>query len=38
VGMVCGVVRKRSNTSTAAIVHGVYNFTLIMLAVSGLGS
>ena len=38
VGMVCGVVRKRSNTSTAAIVHGVYNFTLIMLAVSGIGS
>ncbi len=38
VGMVCGVVRKRSNTSTAAIVHGVYNFTLIMLAASGIGS
>jgi membrane protease YdiL (CAAX protease family) len=32
VGLVCGVVRNYSNTSTAAIVHGVYNFTLIMLA------
>jgi uncharacterized protein len=37
VGMVCGVVRMRSNTSTAAIVHGVYNFTLVMLAAAGLG-
>lgn len=37
VGVVCGVVRRRSNTSTAAIVHGVYNFTLIMLATIGLG-
>jgi membrane protease YdiL (CAAX protease family) len=32
VGMICGVVRNRTNTSTAAIVHGVYNFSLIMLA------
>ena len=37
VGVVCGLVRKRSNTTTAAIVHGTYNFTLIMLAVAGLG-
>lgn len=37
VGMVCGVVRNRSNTTTAAIVHGVYNFTLIMLATLGIG-
>lgn len=37
VGVVCGVVRNRSNTSTAAIVHGTYNFTLIMLAVAGIG-
>jgi membrane protease YdiL (CAAX protease family) len=37
VGVVCGIVRQRSNTSTAAIVHGVYNFTLIMLASLGLG-
>ena len=32
-GMVFGVLRKRTNTSTSAIAHGVYNFTLIMLAV-----
>lgn len=37
VGVVCGIVRNRSNTSTAAIVHGVYNFTLIMLATAGIG-
>lgn len=37
VGVVCGIVRNRSNTSTAAIVHGVYNFTLIMLAAAGIG-
>lgn len=34
VGLACGVVRKYSNTSTAAIVHGVYNFTLIMMSIS----
>lgn len=33
VGVACGLVRRRTNTSTAAIVHGVYNFTLVMLAV-----
>ncbi len=32
VGMVCGAVRRRTNTSTSAIVHGTYNFTLIMLS------
>lgn len=32
VGVVCGLVRRRSNTTTAAIVHGTYNFTLLMLA------
>ncbi len=37
VGMVCGVVRQRTSTSVAAIVHGGYNFTLIMLAAVGLG-
>ncbi|NTU78745.1 MAG: CPBP family intramembrane metalloprotease [Chloroflexales bacterium] len=37
VGVVCGIVRSRSNTTTAAIVHGTYNFTLIMLAVAGIG-
>jgi membrane protease YdiL (CAAX protease family) len=37
VGMACGLVRRRTNTSTAAIVHGVYNFLLVMLAATGLG-
>lgn len=37
VGVVCGIVRNRTNTTTAAIVHGVYNFTLIMLAAAGIG-
>jgi membrane protease YdiL (CAAX protease family) len=37
VGVVCGIVRNRSNTTTAAIVHGSYNFTLIMLAAAGIG-
>ncbi len=37
VGMVCGVVRQRTSTSVAAIVHGGYNFTLIMLAAVGSG-
>lgn len=32
VGLVCGLVRKRTNTSTSAIVHGVYNFTLVMIS------
>lgn len=35
VGVVCGIVRNRTNTSTAAIVHGVYNFTLIIWAIVG---
>ena len=33
VGMICGLVRKYTNTTTAAIVHGVYNFVLVMLEV-----
>lgn len=37
VGVVCGIVRNRANTTTAAIVHGTYNFTLIMLATVGIG-
>jgi membrane protease YdiL (CAAX protease family) len=37
VGAACGLVRLRSNTTTAAIVHGVYNFTLVMLAAWGMG-
>ncbi|HMQ34194.1 MAG TPA: CPBP family intramembrane metalloprotease [Chloroflexaceae bacterium] len=38
VGVVCGLVRQRTNTTTAAIVHGTYNFTLIMLAAAGIGA
>lgn len=33
VGTTLGFIRKRSNTSTSAIVHGTYNFLLIMAAV-----
>lgn len=33
IGMACGLVRKHTNTTTAAIVHGVYNFVMVMLAV-----
>ncbi|RMH35782.1 MAG: CPBP family intramembrane metalloprotease [Acidobacteria bacterium] len=33
IGMACGFVRKRTNTTTAAIVHGVYNFVMVMLTV-----
>jgi membrane protease YdiL (CAAX protease family) len=36
VGTVCGLVRSRTNTTTGAIVHGTYNFTLILLAALGL--
>ncbi|MCS6882024.1 MAG: CPBP family glutamic-type intramembrane protease [Oscillochloridaceae bacterium] len=37
VGVACGIVRQRSSTSVAAIVHGGYNFTLIMLVALGVG-
>jgi membrane protease YdiL (CAAX protease family) len=33
VGTILGIVRARTNTSTAAILHGVYNFTLVMMSV-----
>ncbi len=32
-GTILGLIRQRTNTTTAAIVHGTYNFLLIMLAV-----
>jgi len=32
-GLVLGVVRQRTNTTTAAIVHGTYDFILVMGAV-----
>lgn len=34
VGLACGLVRRATNTTTAAVVHGVYNFTLVMLAIN----
>ena len=30
VGMILGLVRKRTNTSTSAIVHGTYDFILVV--------
>ena len=33
IGTALGVIRAKSNTSTSAIVHGVYNFTLVMATV-----
>jgi membrane protease YdiL (CAAX protease family) len=36
VGLILGLVRKASNTTTCAIIHGVYNFSIIMAGVLGL--
>jgi membrane protease YdiL (CAAX protease family) len=36
VGLVLGIVRARSNTSTSSIVHGVYDFILVMISALGL--
>jgi len=33
IGLVLGLIRARTNTSTSAIVHGVYNFILVMTSV-----
>jgi membrane protease YdiL (CAAX protease family) len=35
-GMLLGVVRNRSNTTTAAIVHGTYNALVVLLAMAGI--
>src|SRR5262249_2053489 len=32
-GLVLGLIRKKTNTTTSAIVHGTYDFLLIMAAV-----
>ena len=32
IGMILGLIRKYTNTTTAALVHGTYNFVLVMLA------
>jgi len=36
IGLVLGIVRARSNTTTSAIVHGVYDFILVMISALGL--
>lgn len=33
IGLILGIIRARSNTATSAIVHGMYDFTLIMTSV-----
>jgi membrane protease YdiL (CAAX protease family) len=38
VGSILGIVRARSNTSTSAIVHGTYDFFLVMVTVLFPGS
>ena len=35
IGLILGIIRARSNTTTSAIVHGVYDFTLVMWSVIG---
>jgi uncharacterized protein len=36
IGLVLGVLRKRTNTTTSAIAHGTYDFILVMIAALGL--
>jgi membrane protease YdiL (CAAX protease family) len=36
VGLVLGIVRARSNTTTSSIVHGVYDFILVLISALGL--
>jgi membrane protease YdiL (CAAX protease family) len=38
VGMVLGIVRARSNTTTSSIVHGLYDFILVMISALALFS
>jgi membrane protease YdiL (CAAX protease family) len=33
IGLILGIVRARSNTTTSAIVHGVYDFALVISSV-----
>jgi membrane protease YdiL (CAAX protease family) len=33
VGLVLGIIRQRTNTTTACIVHGLYDFILVMISV-----
>ena len=34
IGLILGIIRARSNTSTSAIVHGVYDFVLVAMSVT----
>jgi membrane protease YdiL (CAAX protease family) len=36
VGMLLGLVRKKTNTTTSAIVHGTYDFLLVLASVYGI--
>lgn len=36
IGLILGLVRRKSNTSTSAIVHGTYDFLLVMASYYGL--
>lgn len=36
-GAVFGVLRNRTNTTTSAIAHGLYDFLLVMMAIYGIG-
>jgi hypothetical protein len=38
VGLVLGIVRARSNTTTSSIVHGLYDFILVMISALALFS
>lgn len=35
VGLIFGIIRARSNTSTSAIVHGMYDFTIVIASFFG---
>ena len=37
IGLVLGVIRSRTNTTTSCIVHGSYDFIVVMLAAYGIG-
>lgn len=37
VGIILGLIRQRTNTSTAAITHGTYDFLLVMATLLGIG-
>lgn len=37
IGLILGIVRARTNTTTSAILHGIYDFVLVMAVVLGIG-